>query len=244
MSKRQELDTKLTPAAKQALDELVADYRDQLLLGAADSASRLGELREISVHDIMAGLNRQQDRVFGRTGTRIERILRLYVVGGFLLGVIGLVAFTAREILIGRGFQEQLFLVAALGGLLLSAMSYFLLWSRKSRGTASLLRSKLSEFGPGDYGSYLVLWRDIELALRRAAAVRLGESAANAPLSGLLDILGREQVLSSDDQLRLRRLLNLRNSIAHGRPGTEDEDEIANAARDAERLLSRIRSLS
>jgi len=244
MPNRQELDTKLTPAARQALDELVADYRDQLLFGAADSASRLGELREISVHDIMAGLNRQQDRVFGRTGSSIERILRLYVVGGFVLGVTGLVAFAAREILIGRGFQEQIFVLAALGGLLLSAMSYFLLWTRKSRGTAYLLRRQSSEFGPGDYASYLTLWRDIELALRRAAAVRLGESAASAPISGLLETLGREQVLSSDDQLRLRRLLTLRNSIAHGGPGTETEGEIANAARDAERMLGRIKSLS
>ncbi len=159
MPNRQELDSKLTPAAKQALDELVADYRDQLLLGAADSASRLGELHEISVHDIMAGLNRQQDRLFGRTASNVERILRLYVVGGFLLGVTGLVAFSVREILSGSGFQEQLFLLTAMGGLLLAAMSYFLLWTRKSRRTAYLHRRQSVEFRSGT-DEFRDPWRD------------------------------------------------------------------------------------
>jgi hypothetical protein len=242
MPTHSELDTKLTPAAKQALDELVDDYRNQLLLGAADSASRLGDLQEIAVHDIMASLNRQQSRLFGRTRSLADRLLRVYLLGGVLLGVTGLGAFVVKEILARRAFEEQLTLIMALAGFCVSAMAYLMLYVRKSRGSGYLLRRPESEFGPGDYGSYLGLWRDIELALRRAVAVRLGESSANTPISGLLDRL--EGVLSIDEQVRLRQLLQVRNSIAHGQRGAVTEGGIALAARDAERLLGRLRSLS
>jgi hypothetical protein len=236
-----DLETKLTPAAKQALGELVDDYRDQLLLGAEDSASRLGDLREIAVHDIMASLNRQQSRLFGRSRSSVERILRVYLFFGVLVGGTGLGGFVVKELIAGRGFQERLTLMMTFAGLFLSTMAYLMLHLRRNRG--NVLRRSESGFEPGDYGSYLALWRDIELALRHVVSVRLGESAANAPISRLLQSLEVERILSSDEQVRLRQFLQLRNSIAHGQHRAVGETDIALAARDAGRLLDRLRSL-
>ena len=54
------LEGKLTAAARQALDGLVTEYREQVLTLAAQSAARLGEVQEISVHDIVEGHSRAQ----------------------------------------------------------------------------------------------------------------------------------------------------------------------------------------
>ncbi len=244
MGTRQDLETKLTPAAKQALQELVDDYRDQLLFGAADSASRLGDLREIAIHDIMASLNTQQSRLFRRKGSAVDRLLRIYMRAAVLLGLIGLGAYMVKEMVTGRGFQEQLFLLMALAGLSLSGMAYLMLNLRTGSGPRGLLRRPELDIGPGDYGSYLALWSNLELALRRAVAVHLGESVADVPLSRLLDHLQEGRVLSAEDQLRLRQLLHLRNTIAHGLPGDAKPGELALAAREGARLLERLRSLS
>jgi hypothetical protein len=242
MATRQEIESKLTPAAKQALDELADDYRSQLLIGAADSASRLGDLREVAVHDIMSAVSRQRSRLFGVVGSTVERALRTYAVLGVLTGIAGLAAFAGREIVSGRRLDEQLPLLVALSGFVASATSYFLLSIWKNRSMALLLRRPVGEFGPADAGSFLLLWRDIELALRGAAAARLGESTASAPISRLVDQLSAERLLSAEDQMRLRRLLTLRNSVAHGQATVEDA-ELATARREAERLLGHLRSL-
>jgi hypothetical protein len=242
MPTRQEIEGKLTPAARQALEELVDDYKSQLLIGAADSASRLGDLREVAVHDIMAALNRQRTRLFGVFGSMLERALRTYAVLGLLTGIVGLGIFAGKEILSGRRFEEQVPLLVALIGFMVSVASYFLLSTGKNRSMALLLRSPIGEFDPIDHGSFLLLWRDIELALRAAASVRLGESVANAPISRLVDQLSAERLLSTDDQILLRRVLVLRNSIAHGQRSV-DEADIATARRDAERVLGHLRSL-
>jgi hypothetical protein len=241
MPTRDEIESRLTPAAKLALEELVDDYRGQLLLGAADSASRLGDLREVAVQDIMAGLNRQQSHLFGPIRSFKESILRAYFIIGIFLAVGGLLAYAGRAILSGRKLDEQLPLIMALVGVSLSALSYALLAARKIRRVA-LLRRSTGESAPADPGALLLLWRDIELALRAAAAVRFGESAAAEPIFRLLEHVGT--LLSDEERQRLRRVLSLRNSIAHGRSEEMGEEQLATAQREAEQLLGRLRSLA
>src|SRR5262245_55193074 len=169
MATRAEAEALLTQAARQALDELVDDYRGQLLLGAANSAARFGDLREVSVHDILAAVSRQQTRALGRA-SRFDRILWIYLLFGSTLGVSVLAALTAKLLASSQSeplLRNLLPAMIALGGFLLSA---FVVWTWRSRRTADALR-RGAEFGERDaIALYLSRWREIELALRGAAS--------------------------------------------------------------------------
>jgi hypothetical protein len=238
---RSDVEGKLTPAARQALDELLDDYRKRVLLGASDSASTLGDVHEISVHDIMAGLDRLQTDYKGRLPSLALRILSVYIVLGIVVGLSGLVAFSYKEILQGRSIHEQLPLLLALTGFSLSAASYAYLRLRSARSPYRELGASLSESPlPGYVGAFVAQWRDLELGLREAAAARLGESGAAAPISALVARLIREGQLSTEDGQRMRELVRLRNEILHeGRDISENV--LLVAIRDAERITQRLR---
>ena len=238
------LENILTTAARRALDAIVEEYREQLLLGARESAARLGGLREISVHDIVAGVLRQQSRLAGPFPTSIERLISLYVWTGLLIGLGGLCLFTFREIIKGRSPEEQLPLIVALGGFCVAGLGYFTLRARKSRALRLALHRPTLESAAPDYvASVASQWRDLELALRGVVSERLGESAAAAPLSLLLDMLKKEGVMADSDSNRLRELLALRNNVLHGRLELTQE-QLEAATRDGDRLLRRLRGAS
>jgi hypothetical protein len=241
---RSDVEGKLTPAARQALDELLDDYRKRVLLGASDSASTLGDVHEISVHDIMAGLERLQADYKGRLPSLLLRILSAYIVLGIVAGLSGLVTFSYRQILQGRSVHEQLPLLFALSGFSLSAVSYAYLRLRSARGSYHQLGASMSVSPlPGYVGAFIAQWRDLELGLREAAAARLGESGAAAPMSALVDRLINDGQLSPEDGQRMRELVRLRNQIIHqGRDISENVLLIA--TRDAERITTRLRLLS
>jgi hypothetical protein len=240
MDYRAQLDSKLTPAAKQALEELVHDYHEQLLIGAAESAERFGELREISVHDIMAGMGRQQSRLFGTTGNQVERMLRWNMLGVVVGGGMAAVSLVLMRT------SPNAILVWQMGGVLIamSAGSYAMLLIMKLRRTPLMLRGRRQEFDQEGDISSLALWRDLEIAIRRAAAVQLGESGAAGSISKLLEQLGRTDLLAPQDQDALKRLLALRNAIAHGRPVELDRASVRDTLRQGARLLERLRTAS
>ncbi len=237
---RPDLEDKLTPAARQALEELVTEYRDRLLLGARESASRLGELREISVHDIMTSFGRGELRwrPFSRA---IDQATRLYVWSGLAVAAGALLFLVGREAASGKSLEQNWPLLSALVGMGVAAFGYIanLLLSR--RLPARPFGSEFDARPPFEYvGRYLALWRDLELALRDTAASQLGESAANAPMSILLEVLDSKGVLSDRESDRLRELLALRNSVVHGRGDAKPED-LEGASRDSERILGKLR---
>lgn len=243
MPTRQQLEDKLTPAAKHALDELVEDYRAELLLRAGDSASRLGELREISVHDIVSAVGSRQRQLFGIVRSPLERILRIYTLIGALVGAVAFLWFLIEEVAVLSQVGSRLSLMAAAMGFIMAVVSYVLL--RVRRQPFYMARREMDEERPREYhGLFLAQWSEVEMALRRMAAVRLGESASGGPILRLIERLGNEGVLSPDDHRQLQRILQLRNALAHGRPAATDQRQFIEVSREAERLLARLRGMS
>lgn len=237
-----DLNSKLTPAARQALDELVDDYRNQVLLGARNSAARFGDLREISVHDIMAGVGKTQSRLIVDASSKIERLLTLYMWSGLGVGAIGLTGYVLREVIFQKKIEEQIPFLIAVVGFLLGILSYFLLRIRRMQYSKSLLTQRSEERVPDAVAVFVSIWRDLELALRAAASTKLGESVADAPVSQLVRRLAVGGLLSEEESQELTTLVLLRNQVVHGSVEV-NTDKIDFAMRNAARILSRLRSI-
>jgi predicted RNA-binding protein len=242
-----ELEKKLTPAAREALDELVEDFRNQTLLSAAKSAARAGvEVTEISVRDILDSLNKLQLRRTQRLPTQLASFLRFYVFLGIIFTLLGFGFFLYRSISIGDIRENKSLIGAVAFGLLVSASSFILRrWGSEwlvhlvALPSPSETRSRTSDL----VGEYLLTWPKIELAARDLVASRLGESSANKPLSLLLSELQDLGILKREEKTKLRDLLGIRNRIVHA--GKEvDLAEIEVSLNDAEKILSKLRSQS
>jgi hypothetical protein len=157
------------------------------------------------------------------------------IAAGALIYLVG------REAARGQAPEQKIPLVVALAGLCLSALGYF---GGRFLRKRQLLRRLAYPFelppAPSEYvGRYLAAWRDLELALRGTAASQLGESAANAPISMLLQVLDDRRMLDDFEGRRLRELLLLRNVTVHGR-GDVRPEQLEEASRDAERILKKL----
>ena len=210
------LEEKLTAAARQALDELVEDYRNRILVGAMESASTpTGELREISVRDILVSVDRSQKRQVRPRQRNAEVLARLYAMVGLAVGSVGLAIYVYQKFLESQGTAEWIGLMLVTTGLLLSIASLTVFYAQR------LKSSERGETRPSDVivaaysAQFLKQWLDTELAVRSFVASRLGESTAKEPFSLLAERLKTEGILSSNDEQELRRLLAVRNEIAH-----------------------------
>src|SRR5438309_3254434 len=110
------LESKLTPAAREALQELSEDFKLQLLRGAAANASKLSSnIDEISVRDIIDtyGAYRPQ------TALLKFRVQTTFLAASTLLGVI--VSTLVIYLLISNvGFRNSPILVTIALGVLLT----------------------------------------------------------------------------------------------------------------------------
>lgn len=237
---QQQIEQKLTPAARQALEELLEDYKRQILRGAEDSASRLtGEFREISLHDIVASLNKTGIRPLLQSKSNVERILTIYLWTGLIIAGAGFSFFFFKDILYSASLEERIPLIFGVSGLFFSAIAFIVLRLKRGRllalRTQTLVRSESSDY----IGLYISKWRDLEIGLRDLAALHLGESSAKEPISVLLDKLSNKAILSIDDRTRVRKLLDLRNQILH-KDSQVDQNTLLTAIRDSDRLIWRI----
>jgi hypothetical protein len=240
---------KLTDAAREALKELVQDYRNQVLLAAAESASHLtGEVREISVQDLMRGVRSTAvERGVGEPRI-FDRLLFVYVVFGVLMALVGFGWFAIRDFFLGLDPQRQIPLLVALAGLALSIFGLFTLRLRQLRGPIWGIWGSPGREGfmtetssAAHVGLFIAQWQQIELALRTLVGSELGESVAKEPLSALISRLRNEQALDEGDITRLRRLLETRNALVHkGLPLSETNMQVS--LRDAQRVLAKLRS--
>ena len=214
---KDDLESKLTPAAKQALQELVEEFRAQVLRSAAQSAAAFqGEVREITVRDIVASSTRNLLGTRPWRAAGLEWLLSSYAILGVVFGIVGaLYALLSRDgTLFGRGIALQF----SIAGMFVALIATVLLTIRGKR----LLRQSSEASFPGfsysvgEIGPTFVMeWSQVELALRSMAAARLGESSATAPIGRLIQELSQRGTLTTEDVSTLRRLLEIRNRVVH-----------------------------
>jgi uncharacterized protein YutE (UPF0331/DUF86 family) len=237
------LETKLTPAAKQALDELLSEYRRRVLVGAAGSASRLtGDVREISVQDIVTGWTNDQRQPLRRART-VDWILRSYTLGGIVIAVGSISFFVYQNVLNSHVIRSldpdsRLALIVGFSGAALAVLSYTVQQARRTRAALSVARMDTPQY-PGTIQAFLNVWQQLELAIRSKVAQTSGESTANRPLSLLMRELQADGVISVNDAAKLREILDIRNRLVHA--GREvGSDEVAEATKEARRLFEKL----
>lgn len=239
-----DLEKKLTPAARDALQELVEDYRRELLFAAADSAvEATGELREIAVSDVLRahGLVRNLPDE-SRRRDRVEKLLSAYVYVGMLAAMAGTSVFMFQQITATVDPARQIPFLLSISGVFLAGMAYLLLRLRQNRllVTPRGLAMQPVSSSPGAPRPILLLWQELELALRNRVARSLGESVARQPISVLIAKLHEEHLLTEDDEKRLRQLLEARNAVVHGRRFDLSAKEVDASVAAAHEILQKL----
>ncbi len=214
---RDALEAKLTPAAKQALQELMEDFRAQVLRGAAQSAAAFqGEVREITVRDIVASSTQNLLGARRWRATGLEWVLNSYAILGAVFGIASV--FYTLYLRDSAPSVQRIALQFSIMGMSLALFATLLLIIRNRR-----LRRQMPEvsfpgfsYSVGELGpAFVMRWPQLELALRSMAAVHLGESSATAPIGLLIQELSKKGTLTMEDASNLRSLLEIRNRVLH-----------------------------
>lgn len=239
----QEIEAKLTPAAKVALKELVDNYEQQLLLNAARTAEQVtGGYDEISVRDIVSGAEHYGVETKNIKLIRKKKILQLMTLTGiaYMMAGIGYLLYMATSM----SRSQMIGLTAAFLGAIMSLVSYLLTRTLKERYTDSdmHLRGGEKRHGFEIQDSELQLikrWTMIELLSRDLLASLFGESRANAPLGQIMNLLSEKNIWDKQDYNNARMLLDMRNSILH--KGTNyTSSEVNRALAVLESLIQKI----
>lgn len=212
-----DVQSKLTNAAKQALESIIDDYRNEILLSARESATSLtGDLHEISVHDVLEGARKSESSFTKQAPSSLYRILRVYTYLGLLISCIGILWFFAQRYLELLTFEEQMALAVAVSGLIISSLSYILIQYRKHDRVPKIHFEDVSDSQSSDFAiSFLRDWQRIELLIRNIISGKYGESRANEPISMMVRMLSRSGRLTTSESKQIKQLLDVRNKIVH-----------------------------
>jgi hypothetical protein len=233
--------TKLTPAARQALDDAVEDFRNQILVGAEEAASQLsGVVREVSVYDVLRGLRAAALRPPAPPASWTQVALQFYLFAGIVLGLSGLVLLLVLSHYASLEWGPAGVGVALLAvGLAFQVITGLMFLFRGSVATYIIERSLDSRAVVAPLADYTQKWVELEIGLRTVATSRFGESAAHLPLSELLRNMVSAGDLSPAQHEQILHLLRLRNAIVHRRVPARDVD-MAAALREMEQLQTTI----
>ena len=238
-----EIDSKLTPAASRALDELVNEYRARLLTDASSLASRYVN-GEISVHDIVSTLQLEDD-VRPLSVTVRERGLFIVLVATLVLDLVfAILSVGSLRGALATGLPSTTVLVSTVAASVVPVVAGFVMfyyvWHRPSYLYTSSQFTKAAEYqGVFRSAAFLRLWQQIELSLRASVAALTGESTATQPVTSLVRRLQTEGALSLGDVAELKRILAIRNRIVHAGLN-QTPDDLEDASRAASRLLEKV----
>jgi hypothetical protein len=232
---------KLTPAAEKVLREIIDDYRSELLLAAAGYASRAtGELREISVHDIVRALQ-ERSTPFRRRKTKVaDRLIMAYVMAGLLVAAAGFGLFGVQQFLTTANPQQRVSLLIGFSGLVISVAGYaagYVLQLVRSRHDNDDEKYSLTNVVAKDP---VAVWSEIEVFLRDFASSTMGETRAQEPIAFLVKRLADAKFLPQEDAERLQRLLTMRNRVAHGGYLADTQSHLHQTIRDAQEVLLKL----
>ncbi|MBI5935955.1 MAG: hypothetical protein HY867_19795 [Chloroflexi bacterium] len=231
---------RLTLAARKALDDLLDDYRNQIMFGAFKSASSInGDVEEISVRDIYAGVSevtsvkRSETSIRQRKAKQSLVVGLAYVVFGLLLGIwVNLVSTSFF-----KDLDKTLALISlalAFGGAALSVISY-IVYRKNSNVKSSQNKTSNLEF------EFIQKWRDLEMISREIVSSSIGESKAEKPSSILFRELKNSDLISLEDENLILDLLKTRNTIVHRTSSLNyDTGELEKNIVKATKLLDRL----
>lgn len=212
------LETKLTPAARQVFEELERDFRNQLLRSASKSAASLsGEVQEISVKDLLNALDTIRLSRQKQVNTRIFNFGKQLVVLGLVISFFAVI--NSLYFLVGFWTRSESELGVLIG---LATSLYGFMFQYVAEHPRILRLFSLEKATPVDSENernstllFMEKWREIELKMKAKASENYGESKANLPLSTLAKNFRNQRILTDQDLKLFDELLSVRNKIVH-----------------------------
>ena len=205
------VESKLTPAAREALEELLTDIRRQLLSNAEKMAySASGEIREITVRDVFKSFE-----LFGMKH-KDEKYEQIKIISISLIFVGLLAVVISLFLAVNKTIFENWVLPYIFGITIISAGAVFFMRYRQLVHKVRREWEADNITNQGDYSMILVnRWQEFELELRSFVSNNFGESQADTPISKSIRLLIDKNVISLSEGKILVDALRKRNEILH-----------------------------
>lgn len=226
-------DRNLTSGAEAVLSEYLEDIRGEIVLQAVVLRRTSGP---ITASDIVHSIERAEPRPRFVRPASTRRLSTAYIAIGGAVAVLGLGTWIVLQLSASGSSTEQIPLLAATSGLIISALgaAYARLGSGRHREHLMLQQQEASETRTA--AQLIIAWRAIEIASRQRVTFELGESHADRPIHEVVREASRLAGLTEHEKATLDDLRALRNSVAH-RTDTQLEPESVPRLLDAARRI-------
>jgi hypothetical protein len=231
---------KLTPAAKEALNDLVMDYRNRIITRASEAAAEIdGAVKEISVKDLFIALNTDREKTSKVVTRSLDRFIILIALVGLIYSLIGFGFYGFEHY---KNIIENTGLITGISGLAVSILGFLLLFIVKNiRTKESLERVNATMYDIVDPYELIKIWQKIEIQTKLIIASKLGESKANIPLIYALRRLKDMTIITEIEYNALLNLLDMRNKVLHS-DKIYSESDMKNIVQKSEQILRKLKA--
>jgi hypothetical protein len=168
--------------------------------------------------------------------SRVETVLKLYSVFGALIGIFSLAYFLLSLLKIELTESQTLTLIIAGTSITLSLASWGMLLFRKQRELEE--SKKIKSFQNAT--KFMYLWTEFEISAKEKLEAT-GIDFSKHSIRSVIKVLYENNYITKKEAALLDDAMQLRNSIAHSRMGSEVSPELI--ARVSEVLLRTIEKL-
>jgi hypothetical protein len=227
---------KLTPAAREAVQELTESFKSELLAKASNQATNASQTTPIiAVQDIFESYTALRPRFLEEQ----DRTLPLVeVTFGIVSGVLLSLAVNA----LADTTLSTTFTTLIVSLTLATLITAFMLIQRRQRKFQDTFTLTFPRSTSAAFANFWLVheWQELEVVLRTIVAAKFGESKASAPSSVLITMLEESHAISAMEASYLREALQLRNAIVHGRGVEQTQSEYTELASHVASIRKRL----
>lgn len=203
---------KLTPSAKEALDEILIEIKNELLKKANSIAQKeLTADKEISLRDIMNAREElfKAKTIREKTDYKRKRFTTIISLTGALYTIIGIFIYVYQNQ--SFALENNIGLIMAFAGILVILMGFMytqILFRRKDQLNYEKEINTVDDF------ELVKRWQTIEKLTSKLMRKKGFDENESKSISGIINFLSHE--FKSDElHIQLRELLQIRNKILH-----------------------------
>lgn len=169
-----------------------------------------------------------------RSFRRYQQVFQIYAVMGAVTGFGALAYFFARQLDINLSSTDQMILMVAGSGFMISIMSGLYLFLRHQRDSGEVDRSRYMSSA----AEFLLQWARFE-SLGRQKLDAAGRDFNRMSIRAITAELLNAKLISEDEMVQLEEVLRFRNFLVHG--GTRpDPDALARMTETLRRVTQRV----
>jgi hypothetical protein len=198
----------LTPSAQTVLNELVEQYKRELLDKALENATdNSGTIYEIAVKDIINAKNDEKTQLL-KKNTKKQIFVNLIISISLLYSVIGLAYFLFIQYGVKFDTNEKYGLIIFITGIFIYIFSNLI-------GNLNSYRLQKKSNSDVDEMKFIKKWQELEVTTRNWLSNTKGESLSNISIKEIINIISIDFINDKNEIDMLNNSLQLRNKILH-----------------------------